>query len=253
MCRHIAYLGEKKSLETVLLKKKHSLIDMAYKPKEMENATLNADGYGIGWMLNNDFFLYKSILPIWNDTNLYSISKNISSNFFLANVRSATIPGDLSYNNTHPFVYEDFIFSHNGFVKNFNSIVKEKILSHINSKYLSKIKGSTDSEYIFYLLLSSYNRVNSITDAAKESINILKKYCNEAMLNFIFSFKYKNNISIYATRISINLNSPSLYYFISKENNIFISSEKLNELNWIKVKDSSLLEFNKNKLNISNL
>ena len=49
------------------------------------------------------------------------------------------------------------------------------------------------------------------------------------------------------------LNSPSLYYFISKENNIFISSEKLNELNWIKVKDSSLLEFNKNKLNISNL
>ncbi len=73
------------------------------------------------------------------------------------------------------------------------------------------------------------------------------------MLNFIFSFKYKNNISIYATRKSINLNSPSLYYFISKENNIFISSEKLNELNWIKVKDSSLLEFNKNKLNISNL
>ena len=146
MCRHIAYLGEKKSLETVLLKK-HSLIDMAYKPKEMENATLNADGYGIGWMLNNDFFLYKSILPIWNDANLQSISKNISSNFFLANVRSATIPGDLSYNNTHPFVYEDFIFSHNGFVKNFNSIVKEKILSHINSKYLSKIKVQTLNIY----------------------------------------------------------------------------------------------------------
>ena len=76
MCRHIAYLGEKKSLETVLLKKKHSLIDMAYKPKEMENATLNADGYGIGWMLNNDFFFIK-VFYLYGMMQTYSLFQKI--------------------------------------------------------------------------------------------------------------------------------------------------------------------------------
>ena len=53
--------------------------DLQAKTK-LENAKLNADGFGIGWYANNNFYLYKSILPIWNDSNLLPVAKNLSSN-----------------------------------------------------------------------------------------------------------------------------------------------------------------------------
>ena len=35
MCRHIGYIGKKKDLYSILLKHKHSLIELAYKPKHL--------------------------------------------------------------------------------------------------------------------------------------------------------------------------------------------------------------------------
>ena len=52
MCRHIGYIGNIKTLHTILLKHNHSLEKMAYAPKEMNEAILNADGFGIGWFKN---------------------------------------------------------------------------------------------------------------------------------------------------------------------------------------------------------
>ena len=70
MCRHIGYIGKKKDLYSILLKHDHSLIDLAYKPKLMKEATLNADGFGLAWLSKQNFMLYKNYLPIWNDLNL---------------------------------------------------------------------------------------------------------------------------------------------------------------------------------------
>ena len=78
MCRHIGYIGNRELINKIILEKKHSLIDMAFQPKEMENAKLNADGFGIGWSSyenRNKFFLYKNYMPIWNDQNLVSLQK----------------------------------------------------------------------------------------------------------------------------------------------------------------------------------
>ena len=83
---------------------------MAFNPKEMKNAKLNADGFGIAWANKNLFFMYNSSLPIWNDINLIPVTKKLSSKLILANVRSATLPDNVSYNNTHPFKYKNFIF-----------------------------------------------------------------------------------------------------------------------------------------------
>ena len=77
MCRHIGYIGKKKNLYSILLKHDHSLLELAYKPKEMENAKLNADGFGIGWRKNLNFQLYK-VRSQYGILNLISISKSIS-------------------------------------------------------------------------------------------------------------------------------------------------------------------------------
>ncbi len=253
MCRHLAYIGKVKSLEQVLIKHKHSLLDMAFKPIEMENAKLNADGFGIGWVSKKKFFVYKNILPIWNDSNLEAITKNISSNFILANVRSATEANDLSFNNTHPFKYKDFIFSHNGFIKNFNDKCKQKIINYISSDLFSKIKGTTDSEYIFYLFIMIYKKANNIPRAIKETLKFLKQSCKEAMVNILLARNKNNQISIYATKYAINLNPPSLYYLKENDQNLLISSEKLDERIWISIKNNSLIEYRDQKLKILKL
>ena len=74
MCRHIGYIGKKQTLYKVLLQHSHSLMDLSYKPKEMKEAILNADGFGIGWNNKGSFNSYKNHLPIWNDLNLKSLS-----------------------------------------------------------------------------------------------------------------------------------------------------------------------------------
>ena len=253
MCRHIGYIGNEECLYNVLLNKKHSLSNMAFNPKEMKNAKLNADGFGIAWANKNLFFMYKSSLPIWNDINLIPVTKNLSSKLILANVRSATLPDNVSYNNTHPFKYKNFLFSHNGFIKNFNFSHKKKILKNIDSELLSSLKGNTDSEYIFFLFLHAYQKIKNISKAIYETIKILERICNQAMLNFLIAYQTKSKQEIYATKYAINLTPPSLYYFIDKKNNIFVSSEKLDNNNWISIQEHTLIKCVNKKIITSSL
>ena len=187
MCRHIGYIGKKKDLYSILLKHDHSLIELAYKPTLMKEATLNADGFGLAWLSKQNFMLYKNYLPIWNDLNLDNISKSISSNLVIANVRSATISENQGYFNTHPFVLNNFCFSHNGYIKNFNSENRNKIIKYLNSKYLSLIKGQTDSELIFILLMQIVEKNKDIIRSIKSVIQIVKKYFTACMLNFLIA------------------------------------------------------------------
>ena len=253
MCRHIGYIGNKEFIDKVILEKNHSLIDMAFQPKEMENAKLNADGFGIGWNSHenrNKFFLYKNYIPIWNDQNLKSLTKNIKTNLMIANVRSATLLENMGYQNTHPFVFDNLLFSHNGYIENFETSIRSDLLSLLDKKLLSTIKGSTDSELIFLIIINIYKKEKSLLKAIKEAIKILSKICKAAMLNFIIAEYKDKKYKLYATKTAIKLTSPSLYYQINKNKSIYISSEKLDKKKWVSVKNNSLIECSKNKLKI---
>lgn len=67
----------------------------------------------------------------------------------------------MRYNNTHPFQYNSYVFCHNGKIINFLKY-KSLILKNIDNKYIEKIKGETDSEYIFFLLLTLDDLFNNV-------------------------------------------------------------------------------------------
>ena len=237
MCRHIGCIGRKKDLYSILLKHKHSLIELAYKPKLMNEAILNADGFGLAWKNKESFKLYKNYLPIWNDLNLDSLSKSISSNLVIGNVRSATISENQGYFNTHPFKFKNFCFSHNGFIKNFNNTTRKKIFKYLKPKYINLIKGQTDSELIFILL-----------------IQIIKENCDSCMLNFLIATFDKNGKNtLYATKFSSGLATPSLFYSKHKNEYTIISSEKLNDDKWYCIKNNSLIKVSGNKIEIEKI
>ena len=69
----------------------------------------------------------------------------------IGNVRSATLLENIGYQNSHPFTFENLLFSHNGYIENFEKNVKNKLLNLIDNKYFHILKGNTDSELIFLL------------------------------------------------------------------------------------------------------
>ena len=254
MCRHIGYIGKKKDLYSILLKHKHSLIELAYKPKLMNEAIINADGYGLVWKNKESFKLYKNFLPIWNDLNLDSLSKSISSNLVIGNVRSATISENQGYFNTHPFKFKNFCFSHNGFIKNFSNTTRNKIFKYLKPKYIKLIKGQTDSELIFILLMQIIQNEKKVGKSIKNAIQIIIENCDACMLNFLIATFDKNGKNtLYATKFSANLKTPSLFY--SKNNNEYtmISSEKLNNNKWYSIKNNSLIKASENKIEIEKI
>ena len=251
MCRHIGYIGKKKNLYSILLKHDHSLLELAYKPKEMENAKLNADGFGIGWRKNLNFQLYKSTLPIWHDLNLISISKSISSSLVIGNVRSATIAENLGYFNTHPFYYKNFCFSHNGYISNFDLSIKKSLIKNLNDKFLNILQGNTDSELIFVLLMQLIEYTNNVLDSIRQVIKIIKENCSSAMLNFLLAITDKEgNDYLFATKYSIKLKPPTLYYTKDDHKNFIVSSEMLNKDKWIQIEDNCLIKITNNKVKI---
>ncbi len=254
MCRHIGYIGRKKNLYSILLKHKHSLIELAYKPKLMNEAILNADGFGLGWKNKKSFKLYKNFLPIWNDLNLDSLSKSISSNLVIGNVRSATISENQGYFNTHPFKFKNFCFSHNGFIKNFNNTIRKKIFKYLKPKYTNLVKGQTDSELIFILLMQIIENEKKVGKSIKNTIQMIIENCDACMLNFLIAtFEKNGKNTLYATKFSSNLKTPSLFYSKYKNEYTMISSEKLNNNKWYSIKNNSLIKVFENKIEIEKI
>ncbi len=54
MCRHLAYLGPRASLRSVLTDPPHGLLRQSWAPRQQKHGTVNADGFGVGWYADGD-------------------------------------------------------------------------------------------------------------------------------------------------------------------------------------------------------
>jgi predicted glutamine amidotransferase len=153
MCRWLAYTGNPIQLETMVFRAKHSLIDQSLHSR-MGATTTNGDGFGIGWYgrPHEIPFRYRSINPAWNDRNLREAARAIRSPLFIAHIRAAT-DTPVQESNCHPFRHNQWLFAHNGLIRNFRVLRRDLMLS-IDPALFGSIEGSTDSEIMFYLALT---------------------------------------------------------------------------------------------------
>ena len=152
MCRWLAYSGSPIALETVLLEPEHSLIDQSLHSR-MGVETTNGDGFGVGWYDDRpEPRIYRSMNPAWNDQNLRELAAQIKSGLFLAHIRASTGTA-VQQTNCHPFRHDQWLWMHNGSIRNF-AVVKRDLVLAVDPSLFSSIAGSTDSELMFYLALS---------------------------------------------------------------------------------------------------
>jgi len=242
MCRLAAYFGSEISLSKFLLEPEHSLVKQSWAPKEMREATINADGYGVAWLSDNKPYSYKNVLPIWSDTNLEGLGHSLKSKLWLANVRSATPGQGINETNTQPFIKENLIFIHNGCLSPFDNTVKANFLNILSNNFRADINGDSDSLYLFALLQEKLTQ-ELLPDALIALFNELKTFCADnikALLNIVIS----DGEHLYASCHAINARCPSLYYLIN-DDNVSIASEPLTpEDEWIAFPEHSLISFN---------
>ena len=156
MCRLAAYMGPEITISSLVTEPKHSLIHQSYHARERVEP-LNGDGFGIGWYapdLSERPALFKEVSPAWSNQNLRCVSRVTRSGCIFAHVRAATIGGELSRVNCHPFTYKKYMFMHNGTVFGFEKI-KRSLRIGLSDLAYENIRGGTDTEHIFALFLDS--------------------------------------------------------------------------------------------------
>ncbi len=188
MCRILSYLGRPIGVEELLYKPDNSFIKQSYHPKYMSHL-LNLAGFGMAaWDESshnpNLPYLYKTPqLPFYDD-NLRNLASKISPSCLLAHLRGVAYHEKqiVSMQNVHPFVFpgSNIALAHNGILSDFKSM-RYDLLDYIKPNYKKSINGTTDSEWIYAIFLSRFERpaetyeTDEIIKAILETLRILQR------------------------------------------------------------------------------
>ncbi|RLV49480.1 ergothioneine biosynthesis protein EgtC [Nocardioides mangrovicus] len=116
MCRHLAWLGEPRSLSSLVLEPEHGLERQSYAPRRQERGLMNADGWGVGFHdEQGQVRRWRSARPLWAEPSFASVAPVLRSGAVLAAVRSATVGMPLEESAAAPFSDGGrWLLSHNG-------------------------------------------------------------------------------------------------------------------------------------------
>jgi len=211
MCRWLAYSGSPIRLEELLVKRDRSLIDQSLHSRQGATTT-NGDGFGVGWYEEGEPpRVYRSTHPAWNDRNLRELAAGISSPLFFAHIRAST-GSAIQETNTHPFRYANWLWMHNGLIRDFH-VVKRELQNAVADEYFEGIEGTTDSETMFYLALS-FGLEDDPVQAVERMVGFVeatgRSHAIEHPIQMTVATSDGNKI--WAFRYSSEHDSRSLYY-----------------------------------------
>ena len=152
MCRWLAYSGSPVLIEEFLLKPKHSLVDQSLHSR-LGAETTNGDGFGIGWYGVGDTpGVFHSVEPAWNNRNLRELARHMASPLVFAHIRAST-GGAIQQTNCHPFRHGNWLWMHNGLIRDFAAVKRDLVLA-VDPALYPEIEGTTDTEVFFHLALT---------------------------------------------------------------------------------------------------
>ena len=211
MCRWLAYTGSPVLLTQVLYTPVHSLIDQSLHSR-LGAETTNGDGFGVGWY---DAVpvpgVFRSIEPAWNDQNLRELAGHISSHLFFAHIRAA-IGSAVQQTNCHPFRHGRWLFMHNGFIDGFAGVKRDLVLA-VDESLFPQIKGTADTEVLFYLALT-FGLEDDPPDAVARAIGLVEACGRERGIAYPFqgTIATTDGESLWVFRYSSQGKSRSLFF-----------------------------------------
>jgi glutamine amidotransferase len=187
VCRILAYLGEPLPVQSLLFDTDNSLVRQSYSPRMM-NTFLNLAGFGMkAWdpasHRPEEPFTYRATALPSFDRNLRFISSKVASTCLVAHVRGVTYSGEavVADTNLHPFHFGGtrLVLAHNGHLRQF-ARMRYALVEHVRPELARHIEGTTDSEWIYALILSQLDdpyglpETRDLADATAGALRILR-------------------------------------------------------------------------------
>ncbi len=173
MCRIFGFRSVLQSgVHKSLVDSKNSILHQSHK---------HPDGWGVAYYKIGTPHIVKLGHQARECKIFEKVSGVVSSNTVVAHIRKSTV-GSVGPLNTHPFQFGPWIFAHNGNVEHFQTI-RPRFLECIDQELRSFILGETDSEHLFFLLLSLMKKRGQLD----ESVNSFEP--KTVMEEFIELFK----------------------------------------------------------------
>ncbi|MGD1045083.1 MAG: class II glutamine amidotransferase [Bacteroidota bacterium] len=208
------------------------------------------DGWGlVAYRDNQITFLEKEPSAAYESSKYVSaISQlaKLNTPLLIGHVRKAS-RGKKAMENTQPYVFDSYVFCHNGTIFNH----KENL--PIEPKFVTSIRGETDSEMLFFWFIQTIKKNKGISDGFEEGARKLHsmKYSAANILmsdgNILFAMREANDRDVDANRKIL----CDTYYTLFQGKDIsgttkFICSQKLDipDIIWIEIPNHTILTIN---------
>lgn len=120
------------------------------------------DGWGLGFYQGGEVLLQRRPKSPTEPVDFYALTKDLRTDMIVGHVRQGTI-GKPKNENTHPFRFRSWLFAHHGTVPDFER-VRGELLQAIPDFLRRNIRGQTDSEHLFHVMLAFLHEANKLDD-----------------------------------------------------------------------------------------
>jgi glutamine amidotransferase len=215
------------------------------------------DGWGLAThagVRGYDWVLHKSVETADDDPGFVEQAKSARGRVVVAHVRQKTV-GPLALVNTHPFRHGDWVFAHNGTVKDVAWVE-----ARTAPERLAERSGATDSELFFAYLLTKLDEAGvtgegasrRTDDAVRRAVLAATERPDFGTINFLLS----NGGSLYASRFGRPLHllernprgaddepaeAPSGEVPIEQRRCVVVASEPLTDEPWTPIEQGAML------------
>jgi glutamine amidotransferase len=174
-------------VRTLLFDPDNSLVRQSYRPRMM-NTFLNLAGFGMqAWdpssLRPEDPFTYRTTTLPSFDRNLRFLAAKLAPTCLVAHVRGVTYSHEsvVADTNLHPFHFAGarVVLAHNGHLRQF-ARMRYALVEHVRPELAQRIEGTTDSEWIYALVLSQLDdpyglpETGELADATARALRILR-------------------------------------------------------------------------------
>jgi len=215
----------------------------------------NYSGWGIAWFNGVKWELVKEPIALHKSEKARSTARRVRGLIIISHVRLATTGGE-TLGNTHPWLYKDYVFAHNGTVDRWD------LLRLVRQEYRG-FEGETDSEVLFHLIVQEALDAGSFLEGVRRALEkINEEEVRYSSLNFLasdghqlYALRYaKHSLGYYTLYylerpkgpLSLNKLSESTLQLIRAklahgEKAVLVASEPLTEENWLEIPNKHML------------
>ena len=229
MCRHLAWLGEPRTLASLVLDPPHALKVQSYSPRRQTHGRINADGWGVGFYPSGraEPARWRSARPLWSDASFASIAPVLSSSCVLAAVRSASPGMPVEESAAAPFTDGRWLFSHNG-------RIDRAVLPAATSAAESTCDSALLAQHVFA----------TGPDALAETIVEVSRRDPDARMNLVLTD---------GRRILATTWGDTLSYLVEEDGYLVASEPYDDDPRWVDVPDRHLLELTRTGISLTTL